>query len=181
MTHNNHSTRGHWVREAVSQHEGPLLRYAARITGDVERGRDVVQETFLKLCREDPAELDGHLTQWLFTVCRRGALDVCRKEKRMSTITDQQTLSELSREQDQAAQAEVQDTAALVDELVAGLPVNQQEVIRLKFHGGLSYREISAVTELSVSNVGYLIHTAIAKIREQMREREATAEPRRID
>lgn len=169
MPHFDDSDRGRWVRATVEQHEASLLRYAARITGDVERARDVVQETFLKLCREDPAQLDGHLTQWLFTVCRRGALDVCRKEKRMSTITEQQSQGEVSREPDQAAAAELSDTTARIDELMIGLSDNQQEVIRLKFQHGMSYREISGVTELSVSNVGYLIHTALAKIRQGLR------------
>jgi len=168
MTHHNDSNRGRWVREAAEQHEGALLRYATRITGDLERGRDVVQDTFLKLCREDPTELDGRLAQWLYTVCRRGALDTHRKEKRMKTMTEEQTVCELSREPDQAAQAEVRDTADRVGEIMAGLSDNQQEVIRLKFQHGLSYREISGVTELSVSNVGYLIHTGLAKIRQKL-------------
>ena len=43
---------------------------------------------------------------------------------------------------------------------------NQQEVIRLKFHGGLSYQEIADVTGLSKSNVGFLLHTAIGKLRQ---------------
>jgi RNA polymerase sigma-70 factor (ECF subfamily) len=41
-------------------------------------------------------------------------------------------------------------------------------VVRLKFQHGLSYKEIAAVTELSVSNVGYLIHTAIKKLRTEL-------------
>ena len=64
------------VRTAVQQYEGPLLRYAQRITGDLERAQDVVQETFVRLCRQNRAELDGHLAQWLYTVCRNRALTV---------------------------------------------------------------------------------------------------------
>ena len=48
------------------------------------------------------------------------------------------------------------------------LPERQQEVIRLKFQGGLSYREISRVTGLSESNVGYLIHTGLKAVREEL-------------
>jgi hypothetical protein len=32
-------------------------------------------DAFLQLRREDPARIDGHLAQWLFTVCRNRALD----------------------------------------------------------------------------------------------------------
>lgn len=52
--------------------------------------------------------------------------------------------------------------------LLERLPENQREVIRLKFQGDLSYKEISDVTGLSVSNVGFLIHTGIKRLRSLM-------------
>lgn len=48
------------------------------------------------------------------------------------------------------------------------LPVSQQEVIRLKFQNELSYKEISQVTGLSVTNVGYLIHAGLKTIRQTL-------------
>ena len=48
------------------------------------------------------------------------------------------------------------------------LPDNQQEVIRLKFQDGLSYKEISEITGNSVSHVGVLIHNGVKKLRENM-------------
>ena len=83
MTTNGHAGQ-QWVSMALDRFEGRLLRYAQRITGDPHRAADVVQETFLKLCHEDQASLDGHLAQWLYTVCRNKALDVRRKESRMT-------------------------------------------------------------------------------------------------
>ena len=49
--------------------------------------------------------------------------------------------------------------------LLEVLMMNQQEVVRLKFQNGFSYKEISRITALSVSNVGFLIHTAVARLR----------------
>lgn len=51
--------------------------------------------------------------------------------------------------------------------LIDQLPANQQEVIRLKFQNGFSYKEISRITALSVSNVGVLIHHAVARLRSE--------------
>ena len=142
-----------------------MLRYARRIVGDEEQARDVVQETFFKLWRNDRAELDGHLVEWLYTVCGNQAVDVRRKEQRMQTHAEETLAVYESAAPSPSTIAEHRDSAARVLDLVDRLPANQQEVIRLKFQGGLSYREISRVTGLTVSHVGVLIHTGLKSIR----------------
>src|SRR5438477_8516560 len=85
--------RHDWMRDVLKEHEGPLLRYATRLTGNLDRARDIVQDTFLKLCREKPERLNSHLPEWLFTVCRNRALDVMRKESRMGPLPDAELAS----------------------------------------------------------------------------------------
>ena len=51
--------------------------------------------------------------------------------------------------------------SARVLDLLEVLPINQREVIRLKFQNGFSYQEISRISGHSVSNVGYLIHAGV--------------------
>ena len=43
-----------------------------------------------------------------------------------------------------------------------------RELVRLKFDDELSYKEISALTGLSVGNVGYLLHHALKAIAEEL-------------
>lgn len=64
---------------------------------------------------------------------------------------------------------ETSDSASTVLGQVALLPPAQQEVLRLKFQGGLSYAEIAEVTERSVNAVGVLLHDAIRTLRERVR------------
>src|SRR3954447_23999083 len=78
-----------WVRAAVARFEGPLTLYAARLLGDPESARDVVQETFLRLCVQDRTAIEPRLAEWLFTVCRNRSLDVLRKESRMNQLSDE--------------------------------------------------------------------------------------------
>ena len=73
-----------------------------------------------------------------------------------------------SAEPSPAMAAEQRETNTEILRLVATLPKNQQEVVRLKFQNELSYQEISAITNLTVTNVGFLIHTAIKNLRQQM-------------
>jgi RNA polymerase sigma factor (sigma-70 family) len=147
--------------------ERPLLQYATRILGDSDRARDVVQETFVKLQNEKREQLDDAPAKWLFTVCRNGALNICRKEKRM-TYLDQELLE--SRESEQPApyeKLEAKEASGFLLKILSTLPPRQQEVLQLKFQNDLSYEEISEITKLSVSNVGVLIHNALKTLRQR--------------
>jgi len=163
------SRQAQWIRAAVDRFSGPLTRYAQVIIGDLDQARDVVQETFIRLCAEKPERVDSHLAQWLFTVCRNRALDIQRKQSRMKPLSQAEMNAQASPDASPAAQAERHETDGEVLGLLARLPKNQQEVVRLKFQNGLSYREISEVTHLSVSNVGFLMHTALKTLRQQMK------------
>ena len=77
-----------FIKRALEQYESPLIHYALRLTGNLDRARDVVQDTFLKLCRQPCGSFDGNLARWLFTVCRNGAFDLLRKERRMTTAVE---------------------------------------------------------------------------------------------
>ncbi len=154
------------MRDVVARWECDLVRYARHLVGDLERARDVVQETFLKLCQQDRGQLDGHLVEWLFTVCRNGALDVRRKEQRMTTMTLDAVMDFVGSDPRPDAAAEQRDESTHLLRLMTGIPANQQEVLRLKFQHSLSYREISSITGLSETNVGFLIHVGIKRLRE---------------
>ena len=172
-----------WVRSVLEQYEAPLVQYAARITGQLDLARDVVQDTFLRLCRQRRSEVDGHLPEWLFTVCRNRALDVRRKESRMTLLTETEIESRANHQAGPGEIVEQQEAASHVLRALDTLPKNQQEVIRLKFQHGLSYRQISGVTKLTVTNVGYLIHTGLKTLRAQLngtKSDEAPAALRRV-
>ena len=62
-----------WIQSALARYQGTLVRYATHITGDLEKARDVVQDTFMRLCKQKPSQIEDHLAQWLFTVCRNRA------------------------------------------------------------------------------------------------------------
>ena len=51
-------------------------------------------------------------------------------------------------------------------ELVDTLPAKQRELVLLKFQQDFSYQEISDVTGLSVSNVGFILHQAVCSLKQ---------------
>ena len=177
------------MRGILDTYEGPLTRYAARITGDVETAREVAQETFMRLCDQDPAALNGRLAPWLFTVCRRKAIDVQRKENRMATVAEPEAPTTSGERNDPAGIVQRREESGYVLDALAELSSDQQDAIRLRFQNGLGYKEIAAVTGLTIGNVGYLIHTAIGRIRAAVgadgtpsqRRSDETSQPRNVD
>jgi RNA polymerase sigma-70 factor (ECF subfamily) len=159
---------GHWLASIMRQFEGPLTLFAGRITRDVERARDVVQETFLRLIHEDFDTIEPHLAEWLYTVCRNKALDVRRKESRMTVMSDTTIDWQPTTDPAPDSALEREESTAKVLQYLSHLSANQQEVIRLKFQHCLSYKEISGITNLTVTNVGFLIHTGLKTLRERM-------------
>jgi RNA polymerase sigma-70 factor (ECF subfamily) len=157
----------------VRRYELPLTQFAFRITGCRERARDAVQETFLRWQRLGPGAVSGEPAKWLFTVCRTRALDICRKEKRMTYLDQEAAEAEPSQELGPAEQLARKEAAGFLLQILEALPRRQQEVIQLKFQNGLSYQEIAEITQLSVGNVGFLLHRGLKALREKHAARAA--------
>ena len=154
-------SKSDWIAETMTLYEAQLLRYATWLMGDLETAREVVQETFLRLCKEQHvSKITGYLAQWLFTVCRNLAFDIRKKEARMTPLGDVH-IGVDSRLDDQ-------QTGGEIFRMLDRLPKNQREVVYLKFQCDLSYKEISEITKLSVTNVGFLMHTALKNLRKEV-------------
>jgi RNA polymerase sigma factor (sigma-70 family) len=157
-----------YIEQAITEYESPLIGYARTYLHDLDRSRDVVQDTFIRLCKQDPDKVHEHLKSWLFTVCRNRCLDVLRKDKRVEPLDEirwQKVAGNDAAPDEQAAQ---DDKLAEVMHFMDRLPQNQKEVILLKFHQGMSYDEIAKVTGLKQGNIGFLIHTGLKRLRELM-------------
>ena len=158
-----------WILTALELHEKQLLRYAAWLVDDADKARDIVQEAFLRLCREDAASMRDRLPQWLFTVCRNLAFDLRKKDGQTETLDNAQVRVD---ENEVALAIQALEQRELLDEILRvmeGLPERQREIVYLRFQCGFSYKEISNLTGLSIGNVGFLIHSAMESIRRRIR------------
>ncbi|MCA9118646.1 MAG: sigma-70 family RNA polymerase sigma factor [Planctomycetaceae bacterium] len=164
-----------WVLAALDQHEVRLTRYAARLAGDEEAARDAVQHVFLRLCDQQPAELNGRLLPWLYTVCRNKILDQLRREGRFESLDKADSSMVPGREPDPAAITEQQDLGEWLRELVEALPTSLREVLNL-WLDGFSHIEISEITDRTPGHVRVLVHRALTRLREHPRTRDLLAE-----
>jgi len=154
------------VEHALKEYESPLIGFAISIVRDHDRARDVVQDTFIRLYKQDVEKVRSGLKSWLFTVCRNRALDVLRKEKRMVSVDDEILQKEASTVMGPDSSVDQYERLNEVHQKMESLSENQQLVIRLKFEQGMSYQEISEQTGLTSSNVGFLLHNGLKKLRE---------------
>jgi RNA polymerase sigma-70 factor (ECF subfamily) len=157
--------KAEWVKTALERYERPLLQYAMSIVQDIDRARDIVQETFMRLHNQEQEAIEGHLSQWLFTVCRNCSLKSLKKEDRYIYVEAQEFESKKCERLTPAMELERKERTTRVMELVTELPKNQQEVVRLRFMHHHSYQEISDITGLSVGNVGFLLNAAMRNLR----------------
>ena len=161
-------TREQFVEKALAEFESPLIGYAVTILHDLERARDVVQDTFIRLCQQEPNKIRESLKTWLFTVCRNRAFDVLRKDKRIQPLDEVRWKRVAGPDLAPDQQAAHDERIAQVMQSLEKLSANQREVILLKFQQGLSYQEIVEVTGLTSGNVGFLIHTGLKRLRDSL-------------
>lgn len=170
------------VATAFIQYEPALVRYALKLTGDAETAREVVQDTFVRFCQNaanpgcaktppNPTsalaattETNGHAA-WLFAVCRNRAIDVLKRRRTIRLSAEDVAAHAGGQSPPPNAAIERAEEHAEVMGWLAGLPPRQREVVRLKFHAGLSYHDIGELLGLSATNVGFLIHTALKALR----------------
>ncbi len=154
---------------AAEPHRSRLRAYARSILHDDSAAEDAVQDVLCRLLDGAKAPDDGPaLRAWLFTAVRNRCIDVLRKEKRMTALAELDGTVPDSPASDPIQRLETQDDAQHALAALDGLPTLQRDALRLRFAGGLSYKQIASAMDKSVSHVGVLIHEGLATLRQQL-------------
>lgn len=167
--------RAAWLRDVFQAHQQMLLAYAMRMTGGRrEWAEEAVQETFLRLCGQARESVDDHLKAWLFKVCRSRIIDMQRTNHATNSVAAFPS-SQLGNAVDPydptdspEAQFQRSEETQRLRELIEQLPQRQRELLHLKIHGQLSYRDMAEASGISVSNVGFLLHQAMRTLRDKL-------------
>src|SRR5581483_5294131 len=149
------------IEELFAALESPLLGYARRMTGDLEVAQDLVQDAFMKLHAQFDEVREPR--PWLYRAVHNAALNHRRQAGKIVPLeppADPQPLPD-----EKIAQ---QEGLGLVRLSLETLDDRSRELVRLKFNEGMSYKEISAKTGLTVGNVGYLLHHALKAIGDEL-------------
>lgn len=160
------------LAELFHSHETQLLRYAMQLTRDTQTAQDLVQDAFIKLQPVFPTVENPRA--WLYKTIHNLAVNHHRKHQRIVRFADKPDTSTTDSpppEHDPIDPDPLPNIATSHHEaigearrLIATLPPREQRLIELKFEEDLSYQEIADALDLSVSNVGYLLHKILKKL-----------------
>ena len=150
----------------VRAHLSQALRFAIRLTGDVDAAEDVVQDELVRVARSWPTfPGDAEFRTWLFRI----VINVFR-DRLARRAPRHELRSELrdERAEDPADAAQWNELERHVARRVSALPPRQREVMVLITYEGLKPREVSRMLGISEANVYSTLHAARERLRAEL-------------
>lgn len=143
-----------------------ICRYATRLLSDLDAGKDIAQDVFLRL--EQQRTTIDHPQAWAYKTARNLVIDHLRRLRRTELLSDD--LPADATKFDPVILAEKKEITTMIQQKINDLSPRHREVLRLKFQEGLKYAEIAEVIGETVTTVAWLLHEAISFLRKEMAE-----------
>jgi RNA polymerase sigma-70 factor (ECF subfamily) len=148
--------------------ETPLLRYAFALIGRRAVAEEIVQEVFLQL-HTHWDDVDSPRA-WLFRSVRNRAYNYIRDNQReILKIDDGNVQSPNAEDETPEATLLRMEAIGALRQIVEELDETDRQLVKLRYFEGLKYRDISAQTGLSISNVGYRLHHILKELAGKLR------------
>lgn len=151
------------IRERMVEFLPRLRRFAYVLTGDADKGDDLVQETCARaLSRLDQLEPGSRLDSWMFRIAQTQWFDRLRAQKVRGENLQLDDASDFPGE-DGRRTTESRLTLSKVVEGIAQLPPEQRILIALIVVDGRSYKEVADLLDVPIGTV--MSRLARARIR----------------
>lgn len=168
----------------VQRHEKMVLGYALRMTGNQADAMDLMQETFVSVCRSLPLfEGKSSVKTWIMSLAHYRCIDFYRRTKPMTTVEDIDTLETTGNgrlDDDLHAHGPSHDyeqrraKLELLEHL-AGLPFEQKLIIELKVFQQLTFEQIAEQLGQSSSTIKSKFYSGLNKLKSMIESRENAA------
>ena len=141
-----------------NKYKKPIIRMTALIIGSLDSAKDIYQETFLRLINGKIRHHEGNFKTYITTIAYRLALKEKYRINKTSQVDSEEFLdTKISPVEEQISE----ETQKKIFTLINSLPLNQKEILVLRFYGGHSYEEISEITKLPIGTVKSRIFYAV--------------------
>ena len=170
------------IRTLVERHQERLYGYLLGMVRDRDVANDLFQETFFRVLsalRSERASYthQGRFLGWAMRIARNAALDHLRSRKRWMDVErdgSEDGSSYWDRLTDDAPSAEQtmhrSDQREWLRESIDRLPPEQREVVLLRHESELTFREIAALTDVSINTALGRMRYALINLRRMMPE-----------
>ena len=143
-----------------------LLTMAVSLLGDVHGGEDVVQEVFIGFGTSAGSfRLKGSLRSYLAVCVANRVRDIYRARQRHRSVGLVEAAYVASGEAGPEESVAGHERQQLVREALVELPFEQREVLILHLQGGMRFREIAAVRQVSIKTVQSRYRYGLEKMR----------------
>jgi RNA polymerase sigma-70 factor, ECF subfamily len=151
----------------VDEHLPAALRFALRLTGDLDAAEDLVQDALLRVAgRWSGFRGDAQFRTWLFQIVVNVFRDRLRRPRMQALVDDVD-----DRRRPGPAEAALDaELGEIVARKIAELPPRQREVLVLSFYEQMPAAEIAEVVGISESNVYSTLHQARARLKRELAE-----------
>ena len=151
----------------VSEHLPTALRFATRLTGDVDRAEDVLQEALVRVGSQ-LEDVSGRGTVSHVVVSHR---DQCVSQplgRRRPSADDSARNAGRPASGGSGQGAQDRELAELIAERVSALPERQREVMVLTSFEGFSVQEAAKLLEITEANVYSTLAVARARLSKEL-------------
>ena len=165
----------------VGRYHRPLLGYLYRLTnGNRLLAEDLVQETFIRVLRQDSYQANRPFKPWIYSIATHLAYDTfrSRSSRQQALTTDSEAVADWA---DPAPGPEELFQAANEREIVkAALAELKQEyraAILLRFYEGLSLQEIAVALQIPLGTVKSRLSVGVQRLSALMKRFEKGYQP----
>ncbi len=128
-----------------------LLTLAANLLDDAGSAEDVVQDVFVKFVRfAQTFRLTGSLKGYLATCVANRARDYIRQNKRRQRFTANDAVQTTAEEKDPVQLVIRSEELQKLSQAMTQLPYEQREVVVLRLHGDLKFRQIAQLQDVTI-------------------------------
>jgi RNA polymerase sigma-70 factor (ECF subfamily) len=157
--------------EIVRRHATFVGGIAYNILGDVEKARDVVQETFLKVFKSLPTLRDpAKFRSWLAWIARTTCVDVLRKEHVRPVSLVSVNLEPACSEAAPTASLEREELYEKVLAVLNSLPRIYRDIIMMRHLHKKSYKSIAQDLGISDATVESRLYRAKLLLKDKMKD-----------
>lgn len=166
------------IEVLIGRHKNKVYTYIYLIVKSEQLAEDIFQETFIKVIRslkQGKYKDNGKFVSWVMRIAHNLVIDYFRKQKQMNTVSNDDYESDIfntPKFSEDTIEENIIDEQISTDlrNLVNKLPDDQKQVVMLRHYSGLSFKEISDQTNVSINTALGRMRYALINLRKMIEE-----------